>query len=95
MTIANYRIDRTTLGRDVHGIPTMIISLATRNEEHPALRFDMRSADFSVVLTMLEVAGVDAWEQLKNKFVRLKSDDEGMAIGHITEEIWFNLETKT
>lgn len=43
----------------------------------------------------LQVAGVERWQDLKGKTIRVKSDKEGLgsrilAIGHIIKDDWFN-----
>lgn len=41
---------------------------------------------------IMEVVGVSSWSQLEGKNVRVRIEDTGMvsAIGHITEDKWFN-----
>lgn len=47
------------------------------------------------IFRCLEVAGVDKWEDLKGKTIRVMHDKEGIggkiiAIGHIVKDDWFN-----
>lgn len=49
------------------------------------------------IIDILRVAGVEKWEDLKGKYIRVQFGDEPagfgyniVAIGHITKDIWFN-----
>jgi hypothetical protein len=43
------------------------------------------------IFRVLEIAGVDQWDQLINKCIRVKATDTGVSeIGHIINDDWFN-----
>lgn len=43
------------------------------------------------IFRCMEIAGVEKWEDLKGKTIRVKSTRSGVdAIGHIVKEDWFN-----
>lgn len=43
------------------------------------------------IFRVLQIAGVERWDQLINKCIRVKATDSGVIeIGHILTEDWFN-----
>lgn len=50
---------------------------------------------FELLIRILETVGVGTWEELKGKYVRVKTNSrlgKIIAIGHIMKEKWFNIE---
>lgn len=107
MQIKNAKINYTKLGREDHGIMTFIIgldfdgychqgigcyALDGYNKETKTRVFSAKSME--AVSKILEVVGVDYWEELPGKYVRFKDQGWGKPIdeiGNLMEDKWFNL----
>ena len=106
MEIRNAKITRTMLGREDHGIMTFMIfiefgacgcgvggyALDGYDRETRTRVFSAKSME--AVSKILEVVGVDTWEQLPNKYIRIKDNGWGSTIdeiGNLMEDKWFNL----
>jgi len=64
------------------GFPLYIPKKFKPNEENFTGHFIFRC---------MEIAGVEKWEQMKGKTIRVKSNNGKVeAIGHIVKEDWFN-----
>ncbi len=105
--IINARIANTTLGIEDHGVMTFWLHLEwpgagqglggymldhTDSENH-----DERIGHGHGIIAMrkiLETVGVDSWEQLKGKLVRIKKNhryDDPPILGNILDDKWFDL----
>ncbi len=97
----NAVIESTTLGIE-HGTLT-----ATVHFDGHALGFggynlqgwtgpeSQLSAASVFICGVMRAAGVESWEAVKGKYVRIKHGEHGAAgpivsIGHITEDVWFH-----
>lgn len=107
MTIKNAQIEYTKLGREDHGIMTFIIgikfdscchvgiglyALDGYDKETKTRVFTAKSME--AVSKVLEVVGVDYWEDLPGKYIRIKDRGWGKTvdeIGNLMEDKWFNL----
>ena len=106
MEIKNAVIESTFLGREDHGIMTFFINIrfgATccgvgmyaldgYDKETKSRVFSAKSME--AISKVLEVVGVDKWEDLKGKYIRFKDNGWGTTIdeiGNIIEDKWFNL----
>lgn len=106
MEIKNARIRSTMLGREDHGIMTFMIfvdagnfgcgvggyALDSRDRETKTRVFS--AAGLEAISKVLEVVGVNTWEQLPGKYIRFKDNGLGSTIdeiGNIIDDKWFNL----
>lgn len=107
MEIRNARITGTMLGREDHGIMTFMIyidisergccgvggyALDGYDRETKTRVFSAKSME--AISKILEVVGVDTWEQLQYKYIRVKDQGWGKSIdeiGNLMENRWFNL----
>lgn len=100
METSNARIEDTMLGIENHGVLTAVITVkyGPYNQEFGCLMFDYdkdgkrvgrrQCAEF--IRHVLDVLAIDAWEALPGCYLRVKHEDAGIrAIGHITEDRWF------
>lgn len=102
--IKNARIESTMLGIEDHGILTCWISLdyGSSGQGFGGYPFDKPdkktgkrvglSQMGTYIRRILEILGVDTWEELPGKHIRVKTDGEYgkiIAIGHIIKDEWF------
>ena len=94
MPIKNAKIDSTVLTRDEgHNIPSCMLYLSYGGSTSQGFGgYDLRYYGIKMITRILEVVGEDQWEDLPGKYIRVKTDkdDRIVAIGHITEENWYN-----
>lgn len=100
----NARIDSTMLGIEDHGVMTCFLHLRSGASgqgfggfgldgpysEKYKERLPNKLCGFWIK-RILEVVGVDKWEDLKGKYIRVDGEDYGeiFGIGHITDDKWF------
>lgn len=107
MEIKNAKISYTQLGREDHGIMTFIIGLEFDgcccqgfgcyaldgyDKETKTRVFHAKSIE--AVSKVLDVVGVDYWEDLPGKYIRFKDMGWGKTIdeiGNLMEDKWFNI----
>lgn len=107
MKIENAIIESTFLGYEDHGILTFVIGLkgacfsvgfgnvALDQWSEKEGRRVAQPKSMDCIAKILEVVGVDRWEDLKGKHVRIAFNDLGSTvtrIGHIIENKWLDLE---
>jgi len=106
MEVRNARITDTKLGREDHGIMTFMIfvefcgcacgiggyALDEYDRETQKRVYSAKSME--AISKILETVGVDNWEDLEGKYVRVKDNGWGSTvdeIGNLMEEKWFNI----
>lgn len=106
MEIKNAQIERTMLGREDHGIFTFMIfvkcehwtcgvggyALDSYDKQLNKRVFSTKSLE--AVSKILDVVGVDKWEDLEGKYIRIKDNGWGSTIdeiGNLMENKWLNL----
>ena len=94
-SIRNMKIASTFLGREDHGIPTFWLNMVSEGSGQGFGGYDLRFYGIKPLVRILEVVGVDSWEKLPGSYCRVDGSYSGLkAIGHITDEKWYNLETE-
>lgn len=106
MEIRNAKITSTKLGREDHGIMTFMIFIefcgSCCGVGGYALDMWDRQSDKRVftangleaISEILNVVGVDNWEDLKGQYIRIKDNGWGSTIdeiGNLMNDKWFNL----
>lgn len=107
MKIKNAKIRSTMLGRENHGIMTFMIYISADDSDrgiggcwldefNSATQTRVfRAESMEAISKILEVVGVDKWEDLPGKYIRFEDNGFGSTvtkIGNIIEEKWFDLE---
>lgn len=106
MKIKNAKICSTTLGIEDHGVITFMIYINAYGFTCGVGRYCLdefcsanqtrvfRAESMEAISKVLEVVGVDKWEDLPGKYIRF--EDNGLSstvtkIGNIIEDKWFDL----
>jgi hypothetical protein len=107
MEIRNAKITDTMLGREDHGIMTFMVyidisesgccgvggyAIDCYDRETKGRKFTAKGLE--AISKILEVVGVDTWEELKGNYIRVKDNGWGKPIdeiGNLMENKWFNL----
>ncbi len=104
--IKNARIQSTMLGREDHGVMTFMIyidacdfscgiggfCLDEYSDDIKARIF--RAESMEVISEILDVVGVDKWEDLPGKYIRFEDNGRGSPItkiGNIINDKWFDM----
>lgn len=105
----NARITKQTISMADHGCLTFFVYLEARawsagyggyNIAHGYLGADEFSAEtgngLEAMMRIMDVVGVERWEDLVGKYVRCKVESSGMGpvieIGNIIKDKWFNID---
>jgi hypothetical protein len=95
METRNAIIESTFLGIEDHGIFTCSLGLDYGSLHQFFGMHNLSYKDYGVAYLrkILEVVGVNSWDELKDKPIRVKCEHTGVhAIGHIIEDKWFKPE---
>ncbi len=103
METINGKILSTTLGYEDHGIFTFCLHLDFGGSGQGAGSYALDSyrkdlgkrvgtaSGMDMIIAILNTVGVETWEELKGKYIRVKHDGERVhAIGNLLEEKWLN-----
>jgi len=86
----NAMIERTQLGKEGHGIPTFNLQLRWGASCQAFGGYDLRWWGYRILQRILDIAGVDRWEDLPGKCIRIRQEHTKIhAIGHLLEDRWF------
>lgn len=104
--IKNAVINSTMLGREDHGIMTFMIYIAfdsgiscgvggyVLDEYDPKTKTRVfRSESMEIISKILDVVGVNSWEELPGKYIRFEDNGWGSMvtkIGNIMEDKWLD-----
>lgn len=104
--IRNAVITSTMLGREDHGIFTFTIYIkfgccgcgiggyGLDEYDHDTKTRVFKGESMEIISKILDVVGVDSWEQLTDKYIRIKDNGWGSTvdeIGNLMEERWLNI----
>lgn len=100
--IYNAKILKTTLGKEDHGIMTCWIHIEYERGGqafggHALDQYDEKKRvrvgtqyGLDYIMGILRAVGVDSWEQLPGKHVRIEAEQAKIhKIGHIIKDLWF------
>lgn len=107
LPIKNARITSTKLGREDHGIFTFVIYVEIQGGACCGIGcyaldcFDkdsekriFRAESMEIISKILDVVGVDNWEDLKGKYIRIRDRGWGSTIdeiGNLMDDKWVNI----
>ena len=104
--ICNAKITSTFLGREDHGIMTFFLNVemdgavcgiggyALDQYDSETKKRICSTHSMEIVALILDVVGVDSWEKLPGKYIRVEENGWGGTIdkiGHIIKDKWVNL----
>lgn len=97
MTESNATIELTSICLESHGIPTFNLELTQGCTHQGFGNYDLRHYGADPLFRIIKAVGVECWEDLPGKHVRIRRDKEGagsriIAIGHIVEDKWYEPE---
>lgn len=95
--ILNAKISKTYLGFEDHGIYTCYLTLDFDGYVQSFGGYFLESYS-DMIQNILKAVGVDSWESLTGKYVRVKKGTKYsspiVSIGHIVNDVWYSPEDK-
>ena len=105
----NAVIEGTMLGLEDHGIMSFYLYVdyggsrqgaggyaldsPVKDSEGHFLRREGTALGMALIVRILEVVGVDKWEDLKGKSIRVRADDSKVyEVGHLLKDNWLNFQ---
>lgn len=95
MTIINARITDTMLGREDHGIMTFSIGVEFDGGGCCVGGYCLDGGSIKIISQILDVVGVNSWEELKGQYIRFESNGWGSRItkiGNLMYDKWIDFE---
>lgn len=93
METINAKIESTMLGFEDRGIMTWFLTLdfGGTGQGFGGYALGGATTDFAIK-RILKVVGVEKWEDLKGKYIRVKREPRGLikSIGNLLEDKWFD-----
>ena len=93
----NAIIENTRLGFEYHDIFTFSLFISYGDVSQTAGGYvlsnnrDNKDISSKLITKILKVVGVNSWEELKGKYIRIKADYQKIyEIGNIIEDKWLN-----
>lgn len=93
MEIRNAKIKSTSLGFVEHGLLSAWLNLEYSSSEGQGFGgyYLIGPAMAGFVTEVLKIVGVDRWEDLNGKCIRVKQDHNKVyEVGNLLEDMWFN-----
>jgi hypothetical protein len=91
--IRNAKITSTMLGFEDHGILTCMLHLDYGSLHQGFGGYSLKYYGIEFIEKVLRAVGVETWEELRGKHVRVESDNlKVYRIGHIIEDRWYEPE---
>jgi hypothetical protein len=91
--IKNAKITSTMLGFEDHGILTCMLHLDYGGMNQGFGGYSLKYYGIEFIEKVLRAVGVETWEELRGKHVRVEADNlKVYRIGHIIENRWYEPE---
>ncbi len=92
--IVNAKIENTILGTMDYGYMSFVINLSFGSSHQGFGTYDLRFFGIELIENILSVVGVDSWEELKGKVIRVEKSGWSSPItriGNLLEDDWLDI----